>query len=161
MHSSRRRRTLIGVFAALVAIVAAAAPVGAATPQDVTIVSHVTFDPDGNYGDFIASGPAVTSGLICGSGTFIDTRLQFAGFQGRHGIVQLLVVKEFTCDDGTGTFEVKLQIRANFDTGIETFTWTVLGGTDQYESLHGGGHGSTVGNPPTGNINTYVGKLLG
>jgi len=55
---------------------------------------------------------------------------------------------------------VKLQIQANFDTGIESFTWAVLGGTGAYESLRGGGRGSTVPNAPLGNINTYEGFLL-
>jgi hypothetical protein len=103
----------------------------------------------------------VDSRLICGSGTFVDTAIRFAGFQSDRGMVQLLVVKEFTCDDNSGTFTVKLQIQANFDTGIESFTWVVLGGTGDYASLHGGGSGSTVPNPPTGNINTYEGFLLG
>jgi hypothetical protein len=127
----------------------------------VIIVSHVTFNPDGpNYGDFVTSGNATDSGLICTSGTFVDTGIRFAGFQSDRGTVQLQVVKEFTCDDGTGTFLVKLQIQANFDTGIESFTWVVLGGTDDYTSLRGGGSGSTVPNAPIGNINTYEGFLL-
>ena len=163
MHtrSGSRRRVLV-LAVALVAIAAFAAPVSAASPQSVTIVSHVTFNPDGpNYGDFAATGPAVDSGLICASGTFVDTAIRFAGFQSDRGTVQLLVVKEFTCDDGSGTFIVKLQIQANFDTGIESFTWVVLSGTGDYSGLHGSGKGSTVPNPPTGNINTYQGFLLG
>ena len=101
------------------------------------------------------------SGLICPSGTFVDTAIRFAGYQSNRGMVQLLVVKEFTCGDGSGTFVVKIQIQANFDTGIESFTWVVLGGTGDYGSLHGAGTGSTVPNAPIGNINTYVGFLLG
>jgi hypothetical protein len=50
------------------------------------------------------------------------------------------------------------RIQANFDTGIEAFTWVVLDGTNAYASLRGAGSGSTV---PTqvGNINTYEGFL--
>ena len=158
----RQTRVIGAVVAAVVALVAVAGPVGAATPQQVTIVSHVTFNPDGpNYGDFTASGEAVDSGLICGSGTFVDTAIRFAGFQSNRGMVQLLVVKELTCDDQSGTIIVKLQIQANFDTGIESFTWVVLSGTGDYAHVRGGGSGSTVPNPPTGNINTYEGFLLG
>ena len=161
MTMMSRQRAIVAVLAAILALVAAAAPVGAASPQSVTIVSHVTFNPDGpNYGDFVASGDAADSGLICTSGTFVDTGIRFAGFQSDRGTVQLQVVKEFTCDDGTGTFIVKLQIQANFDTGIESFTWVVLGGTDDYASLRGAGSGSTVPNAPIGNINTYEGFLL-
>jgi hypothetical protein len=158
---SRRTRAIVAMLAAILALTAIAGPVGAASPKSVTIVSHVTFNPDGpNYGDFVATGSAVESDVICPSGTFVDIGLRFAGFQSDRGIVQLQVVKEFTCSDGTGTFVVKLQIQANFDTGIESFTWAVLGGTGDYASLRGAGNGSTVPNPPIGNINTYVGFLL-
>ena len=159
--SNHRARLIVAILAAILALIAIAGPVGAASPQSVTIVSHVTFNPDGpNYGDFAASGDAANSGLICASGTFVDIGLHFSGFQSNRGIVQVQVVKEFTCDDGTGTFVVKLQIYANFDTGIESFSWVVLGGTGDYQSLRGGGSGSTVPNAPIGNINTYTGFLL-
>jgi hypothetical protein len=158
---SRRTHAIVAMLAAILALTAIAGRVGAASPQGVTIVSHVTFNPDGpNYGDFVATGDAVDSGVICPDGTFVDIGLRFAGYQSDRGIVQLQVVKEFTCNDGTGTFVAKLQIQANFDTGIETFTWVVLGGTGAYGSLRGGGSGSTVPNAPIGNINTYEGFLL-
>jgi hypothetical protein len=161
MPMNRRTRAIVAMLAAIAVLIAVAGPAGAASPQSVTIVSHVTFNPDGpNYGDFTASGDAVDSGLICASGTFVDTGIRFAGYQSNRGIVQLLVVKEFTCSDGTGSFVLKLQIQANFDTGIESFTWVVLDGTGDYGSLHGGGSGSTVPNAPMGNINTYEGVLL-
>ncbi|TMF36056.1 MAG: hypothetical protein E6I26_09000 [Chloroflexi bacterium] len=157
-----RAPTIVAALVAVLTLLAIAAPIAAASPQGVTIVSHVTFNPDGpNYGDFTAAGDAVDSGLICPSGTFVDTAIRFAGYQSNRGMVQLLVVKEFTCGDGSGTFVVKIQIQANFDTGIESFTWVVLGGTGDYGSLHGAGTGSTVPNAPIGNINTYVGFLLG
>jgi hypothetical protein len=157
---NRRTHPKVAMLAAILVLMAIAGPTGAASPKSVNIVSHVTFNPDGpNYGDFDASGSAVDSGLICASGTFVDTGIRFAGFQSNRGIVQLQVVKEFTCGDGTGTFVVKLQIQANFDTGIESFTWVVLGGSGEYGSLHGGGSGSTVPNAPIGNINTYEGLL--
>ena len=157
---NRRAHPILAMVAAIVALLAVAGPVGAGSPQSVTIVSNVTFNPEGpNFGDFVATGRAADSGLICADGTFVDTGIRFAGFQSDRGIVQLQVVKEFTCNDGTGTFVVKLQIQANFDTGIESFSWVILGGTGDYESLHGSGRGSTVPTS-TGNINTYEGFLL-
>lgn len=156
-----RRRRIGAVIAAGAAALALAGPVGAASPAAVTLVSHVTFNPDGpNFGDFEATGAAVDSGTMCPSGTFVDLGIRFAGFQSGRGEVQLQVVKEFTCDDGSGTFVVKMQIQANFDTGIETFSWVVLDGTDAYADLHGSGLGSTIPAPPTGNINTFVGFVL-
>ena len=150
---------MAAALAAILVLAAGAVPVLAAPALGVTIESHVTFNPDGpNYGWFSASGPAVDAGTVCASGTFVDTGIKFAGFQGRHGVVQLQVAKTFTCDGG-GTFDVKMQIQANFDTGIESFAWVVTGGSGAYAGLRGGGTGSTVPNPPVGNINTYTGLL--
>jgi len=162
MRTSRRRgRWLAAALGAALGVMMLGSPVGAASPMQVEIVSHVTFNPDGpNFGDFSTSGPATDAGVICESGTFVDTRLGLAGFQSGRGTVQVFVIKEFTCDDASGTFIVKLQIQANFETGIETFTWVVLGGTGDYASLRGAGSGSTVPEPPTGNINTYEGFLI-
>jgi hypothetical protein len=161
LRTNRGMRPTIAVLVATLALMAVVAPVAAGSPQQVTIVSHVTFNPDGpNYGDFSTSGQATDSGLICPSGTFVDTGIRFAGYQSGRGMVQLQVDKAFTCADGTGTFFVKLQIQANFDTGIETFTWVAQGATGHYGALRGSGTGSTVPNPPIGNINTYEGFLL-
>ena len=162
MRIMGRRRRIGVLLAAGAAALSLAGPAVAASPEGVTLVSHVTFNPDGpNYGDFAASGDAVDGGSMCPSGTFVDLGIRFAGFQSDRGEVQLQVVKEFTCDDDSGTFVVKMQIQANFDTGIETFRWVVLDGTGSYASLRGSGSGSTVPTPPTGNINTFVGFVIG
>ena len=158
--SHRRARSAIALIAAVVAVLAVVAPAAAGSPKSVTIVSHVTFNPDGpNFGDFDASGGAVGS-VVCPKGTFVDTFIHFAGFQSDRGVVQLQVGKTLTCDDGSGSFLVKLQIQANFDTGLETFTWVANGGTGAYIGLHGSGRGTTVPNGPIGNVNTYEGFLL-
>ena len=81
----RRARAILGVLAASMALVVVTAPVAAASPRAVSIVSHVTFNPDGpNYGDFAATGSAVDDELVCASGTFVDTGIRFAGFQADH-----------------------------------------------------------------------------
>jgi hypothetical protein len=149
-------------FAALLAgalTISVAWPVAAGAPQAVTIVSDVTFVEGGpNIGSFTTSGDAADEGTICPAGSFEDAGIRFAGGQARTGVVQLQVYKVFTCDDDSGTFDVKMQIQANFATGIETFTWVVTGGSGDYSSLHGEGSGSTVPRAG-GNTNTYVGML--
>jgi len=146
-----------------VALMGLATPAAAASPEAVTIVSPMTFNPDGfNFGTFDASGTAVDDGLLCASGTVDDTRLLFAGFQSNRG-VQIPVRKTFTCDDGSGTFFVKIQVHLDFATATESFSWVIQGGTGAYEHLHGSGDGSTVSDgsdPQTGNINTYEGFLV-
>lgn len=159
--SNGRAQAIVAILAATVALATFIAPVAAAPAGQVHIVSHVTFDPAGNYGNFEASGNGVDSGLICATGSFVDTGIGFRGYQsGRK--VQLVVFKTFTCP-GQGTFDVKMQINANFD-GTESFAWVVPGGTGAYANLRGGGNGSTVPifdshGDETGNINTYDGFL--
>jgi hypothetical protein len=153
----------VAVSAASLASLGLTTPAAAASPEQVTIVSPMTFNPDGfNFGTFDASGSAVDNGLICESGTVDDTRIIFAGFQSGRG-AQIPVRKTFTCDDGSGTFFVKIQVHLDFATATESFSWVVLGGTGAYEHLRGSGDGSTVSDgsdPQTGNINTYVGFLV-
>ena len=141
-----------------------AVPVAAKGPTDVSIVSHMSFNPDGfNFGTFDASGAAVDQGLICASGTVDDTRLIFAGGQSGRG-AQIPVRKTFTCADGSGQLFVKIQVHLDFATNTESFSWVVLSGTGDYAGVNGAGSGTTVTDgsvPQTGNFNTYVGFLVG
>jgi len=160
--SSRPVRGTVAILAAAMALVSVIGPVAAGSPQQVEIVSHMNFNPDGpNFGDFTATGDAVGSGLVCGSGSVVDTGIVFGGFQSGRS-AQILVRKTFTCADGSGTFFVKIQVHLDFETSTEVFTWVVMGGTGDYENLRGSGDGSTVSDgsdPQTGNFNTYVGGL--
>lgn len=160
--SSRPARAIVAILAATLALISVIGPVAAGSPQQVEIVSHMNFNPDGpNFGDFTASGSAVDSGVVCASGTVLDTGIVFGGFQSGRS-VQILVRKTFTCADGSGTFFVKIQVHLDLETSTEVFTWAVMGGTGEYENLRGSGDGTTVGDgsdPQTGNFNTYVGGL--
>jgi hypothetical protein len=162
-RSNRRLLATVAVSAAGVASVGLAAPVAAAPPVQVTIVSEMFFVPDDfSVGTFDAAGSAVENGLICESGTVVDTHVVFGGFQSGRG-AQILVRKTFTCDDGSGTFFVKIQVHLDFATATESFSWVIQGGTEAYEQLRGSGHGTTVGvgsDPQTGVINTYDGFVL-
>jgi hypothetical protein len=151
-------RTIAAVLGAVLVLAVGVVPAAAAPALGVRIESHVTFNPDGpNYGWFTASGPAVGAGIVCASGTFVDTGIKFAGYQARTGIVQLQVAKTFSCDGG-GTFDVKMQIQADFNTGLETFAWVITGASGGVAGLQGAGTGSTVPTS-TGNINTYLGMV--
>jgi len=153
----RRARRALTAVAAMAMVMAVVAPVGAAAPRSLTLVSTTIFNDDGfNYGSFTASGAAVDDGLVCASGTFVDTGILFAGYQSDKG-VQIQVDKTYTCPGGS--FFVKMQIHAGAD-GSEWFTWVAQGGTGAYASLRGSGSGTTVPNPPTGNINTFLGFLV-
>ena len=157
--SNRRQTALVAALGAVLALMTVVAPVAAATPRQVNIVSHMTFPGNApNYGTFEATGSAVENGLVCERGTVLDTGYVVGGFQSGRS-VQILVRKEFTCTDGRGTFFVKIQVHAAFD-GTETFSWVVQGGTGAYGQLGGSGDGVTVDPSPTGNTNIYAGFLV-
>ncbi len=137
-----KRKAFVVLATAL--MVAMVLPAGAAPPSEVNIVVETTF---GAPSPFVASGPAVDDGLICASGIVIDdfssvTGLSRTGFN-FHGI------KHFTCDDGTGEFFVNLNARIHFRKGT-TFNWNVIGGTGDYENLHGAGSGDGIQGEPCG-----------
>ena len=157
MVISNRRRTLLrAVLGATFVVVAIGAPVRAATPQQVTIVT--VNDKTTGTGTFQATGSAVDNGLVCAEGTVVDTDHVFGGYQsGRK--VQVQTHKEFTCADGSGTFFVKIQIHAVFG-GDEPFSWVVQSGTGDYEGLGGSDDGVTSDNTATDNVNTYSGFLV-
>ncbi len=90
----------------------------------------------------MATGAAVDDGVVCGTGEVVTTFVTAAGFQSNRA-VNLTVGKEFTCDDGSGTFSAKLQVRIDFDRGV-SFHWVITGGTGDYEDLHGAGSGFVV-----------------
>ncbi len=121
------RRVLI-VLAALVMLLLAlpVAPAGATPPSDVEITVP------GFVGPFTA-----TSDVICPTGTVADLAGKAAGFQSGQGF-NLQIVKEFTCDDLSGSFVLKLQVR--IADGVR-FNWIVVDGTGAYADLHGSGTG--------------------
>jgi len=160
---NRRARAGAAVVGAALTLVTMSAPVAAAAPQPVTIVGVNTFAGQAPFGTFTASGSAADGGLICPTGRTVDLRNGLSGGQSGRKL-QILVLKEFTCADGTGTFLIKLQVHIDFATG-ETYTWVVLSGTGAYGHLSGSGSGVTVPLPsdPAGdhNQNTYSGFLIG
>ena len=155
-----RRSLIVAAIAALLLIVSMA-PAGATPPSGVEIVDLVTFDPQNpgpSTGEFTATGPAVDAGLICPAGTSVDVFAKYSGFNAATGYMNAQIVKQFTCDDESGEFLVKLQVRIYPGEGTD-FNWTIVGGTGAYEDLHGSGEGVGFGQggpPPVTDL--YSGK---
>src|SRR4051812_47077039 len=98
--STRRARGLVATLLAAAALGTLIGPVAAAATQPVTIVSHMTFNQNApNTGDFVAQGGG---GLICANGDVVDTRYVVGGGQSQRKL-QILVLKDFICPDGTLT----------------------------------------------------------
>lgn len=134
-----RRRSIIVLLSSMLLIVGLVGAASATPPSDVHFeVETTAIDLGETFGPFTATGQAVDAGLMCDSGDTIDVFAKMTGFQSGHGI-NVQVVKRFTCDDGSGDFLVKLQVRV-VDT-VDTFNWNIIGGTGDYEDLHGTGRG--------------------
>jgi len=143
------------LFLAL-ALAVSASPATAKAPLDVYIIS----DKDiGGIGDFVATGPAVDAGLVCPSGTEVDPEVIVRNTAGGRFTI-LKILKSFTCEDGSGTFDVRMTVKL-FPDGTTTANWKVVAGTGNYTALRG--HGTLVGTPPpntTGEIiDEYFGKM--
>jgi len=159
-----RKIILLVAALALFLVALPIASAGATPPEQVTFEGEAFFaGPDAGTGFFTAAGPAVDSGAMCQGGTVMDVYTKAAPKMGQSpNGVNLQIVKEFTCDDDTGTFMIKLQVRI---TNYPTFNWVVVDGTGAYEDLKGNGDGFGEfplfnGIPePIGVWDVYEGKL--
>lgn len=92
------------------------------------------------------------------------------------GVVDLYSVQEFVCDDGTGTFVLKVHTRGDFAKGDRTFellrppseqdipTWEVESGTGDHTDLSGSGEvsidfGGASPNEADEIVEAYVGEV--
>ena len=148
----------------VVALVVPSTAAAAGPPLDIEMeVPTVFADPGYPDGTFTVSGAAFDEGLVCGSGETFVLDARPSGFQSER-LVNIYVLKEFVCDDGSGSFFVKLQVHYDFVKTPEynVFNWTIKGGTGDYEGLHGSGSGMGLyadpDTPPGGVLDTYVGK---
>lgn len=137
-RSSARALLVAGV--SLLGTLGIAGPASAAAPVPFTIADEVNFN-SGVF-TFTATGP------LCASGTFVDdVKVQaFAhSEQARSGGGNVLIRSVYTCDDGSGTFEILKHLTLTFtesgftDSGPEQ----ILGGTGAYAGITG--HGFTSG----------------
>ena len=157
-----RRLILLAAVATLFLVALPVASAVAAPPEQVVIQGPAFFGgSNADTGDFTASGPAEVSGTICDQGTTRD--LEKSTHQTRKG-VHLRVLKEFTCDDSSGTFQLELKVRIP-NGQLATFQWVVVGGTGNYANLKGNGSGFALNwipaAPPAaiGVTDVYTGKL--
>ena len=136
-----RKHSFILITIMIMILILSVVPVSASSPPaEVMFEVQTTIPPEGgpNFGPFVATGPAVDEGVVCATGDTIDVYIRASGFQSGRG-VNYQVVKLFICDDGSGEFFVKLQVRV--DQKGNNYNWNVVGGTGSYDELHGTGTG--------------------
>lgn len=111
-----------------------------APPEPITLEGPSFFPSPTNpgHGSFEATGP------ICESGSFED----LIGFAAPHHPVEpgfnLKIYRQYICDDQSGTFVMKLEVRVD-NRRWPTFNWLVIDGTGAYEGLHANGSGYAAG----------------
>jgi len=134
-----RKPIFLATLTALLLLLVLAAPVFARVPpQDVSIVIDTTIIPEQpTFGSFVASGPAVEAGLFCEDGSASDLFVYGRGWQSG-GDFNLFLHKVYLCGDGSGTITMQMEVRLVTD-GTTTANWVVIGGTGDYEGLHGTG----------------------
>lgn len=136
----RKHKIVISSTVILFLVLSVAPGAASSPPQGVEFEVPTTLPPDGgpSFGPFTATGPAVDAGIVCPSGDTIDVFGKRSGDQSQRGF-NIQIVKLFTCDDGSGEFFVKLQVR--IDQKGDNFNWTIMKGTGDYVKLHGTGKG--------------------
>lgn len=152
-------RRIVALAVATVTLLAlVAVPAGAASaPLRVTIEDTVEFP---GTGVFEASGPAVTAGAMCPSGTTSVTSSSRTDLSPQWALLRIRKVAN--CDDGTGTFNIRMTVLLNVTTGATTAGWIFRGGTGDYTRLFG--VGGLIGTPiDLGDsiLDTYRGWIRG
>jgi len=146
----RIRKTTLSLLMVLVLSLTSVIAASAAVPQAL----HIEVLEDiGRSGEaFAASGAAVASGAVCASGT-VDDLVVEASASGGGKYTVLRVLKQFNCQDATGTFDIRMTVLLDNATRATTASWRVVDGTGAYAALHG--NGSLVGTPVVAGISIF------
>ena len=142
----RRLGLTLGMLGAL-----AIAPVASAAPPVTTINIHVVF---GVSEEFWGTG-----GVVCDHGWAVTDPVSGAGGgrQGR-GVFTFHLIKTLTCDDGSGSIQIKVEAAAARTSPGTIGGFAVVGGTGDYSRLHGAG--SLIGYGFDGGVDdVYTGRL--
>ncbi len=121
----------------------AAGSAGAATKTTIRLES------------FAVESFTTTGGVLCPSGS---ATTDFDHFGGGPVAGSFHLTKTLVCDDGSGSFTIKVNAATVFGSPTDQGGWAVLSGTGSYANLRGGG--SIVGTyVPEGIIDLYTGSV--
>lgn len=135
-----QKRSLLMPLLLIVTLFGAATPVAASTPADVSIVAVMNPQPEDPTapfsGTFVAYGSAVDAGVLCNSGIIQDIANPATGWRSNQVII-LHVHKHFMCDDGSGMFEMDIEVPVT-PAGTPA-RWVIRAGDGLYVRLFGAG----------------------
>ncbi len=145
-----RRST--GLAAALLVV----ALVGCSSGDSISL--EVSYPADGEGAvPFRASGEAVDEAVVCESGTMEQVHFEspegevitseegaalYEAARAAEGTMDTYFVQEFICDDGSGTFTMRIHSRADFakpESQQDIPTWKIENGTGDHTNLSGSG----------------------
>lgn len=151
----KNRNRILALLIVLLMLALNVSTVFAARPLAIHI--EVTETIAGGVEPFVASGTAVTNGLVCAAGTVEEISGTVNDTNGPY--THIKVTKRFDCGS-SGTFDVRLVVKLKKATGETTAKWKVVAGTGNYASLKG--NGKLVGTPVLLGVtifDVYDGKL--
>jgi hypothetical protein len=149
--SYSRAALVVGAVLLLIGLTA-----GSALGRDAALIT-IAIDLDTGVETFTTDSP-----LLCPSGDATTDFERGAGNFGAAGSFHL--TKLLTCDDGSGSFVIRVDAGTNFVVGEGTMGgWSVVrgSGTGAYEDLRGGGSivGVNSDTAPIDLIDSYFGSL--
>jgi hypothetical protein len=125
-----------------------------AAPSVQAAASSTTITLDSNFETGVETITA-TGDVLCDSGTAETFGLRVVGGP-RTATFHLF--KTLTCDDGSGTFTIGVEAKVVFGAPTDNGGWWVVGGTDDYATLQGGGN--LLGTYYEGGVvDVYTGKV--
>jgi hypothetical protein len=170
-------RRVVGLAVALLLV----APVGCSTDDSMAVEIAITY-PNVEYSQpvptlFSASGVAVDEGIVCESGTMEVDHLESPegvtitseeggalneAARADEGVMDSYRVQEFVCDDGSGTFTMRVHSRVDFakpESEQDIPTWEIENGTGDYAALSGSGDTTTEFSVAGDAVVAYTGQV--
>ncbi len=146
----------VTIFCTLIILLVMATPSFASPPNEVTIIVYMPPFGDPSPAEFEASGPAVDADLICPLGIALDDNAH--PIMKKDGLIWHSL-RRFECEDGSGTFTIRLIANVIFDPYSNKGNWNVLSGTDSYLKLHGSGKLTAYFGTTGDIVDVFTGKV--
>jgi hypothetical protein len=134
-------------------------PLALATPATASDRLELTIQTQKPFGP--APGTFSTAGAFTDAGAFVNTRFTFSAVAAPRFVI-VHVTQTFTGAAGTFTIQAEITETVSADPGLlnDTGTWTVIGGTGDYQTAHGQGSVTGTADDNAGVITrTYAGTV--
>jgi len=171
------RRSLI-IATGLMAVALVGCSSGDSISIEVFPLEGAAYGTSPSQAPFRASGAAVDDAIVCENGTTISDHYEspegeiingeelgelIEATRAAEGVIDLYLVDEFVCDDGSGTFTMRTHTGRDYakaEVQEETRSWEIESGTGDYAALSGSGEVPQVfGDSPGEATTVYTGEV--